>query len=94
MLTNFRFPSEWRGTFEIFFSIPRLVPAPLPLVTEDDYKHLLRNVLKLRNDLAVKITVNQPTRTSMLCSVRFTLHVLKNYSSQTNPNMPKRKILL
>jgi hypothetical protein len=47
------------GAFEIFFSIPRLVPAPIPLVTDDDYKHLLRNVLKLRNDPAVKITVNQ-----------------------------------
>ena len=59
------------GTFEIFFSIPRFVPAPLPLVTEDDYKHLLRNVLKLRKDPAVKITVNQLV---LVCSVHY-IHV-------------------
>ena len=84
------------GAFEILFSIPRLVPAPLPLVTEDDYKHLLRNVLKLRNDPAVKITVNQLVP---VCSVPyfffiFTLHVLKDYSSQINPNMLIRKTIL
>ena len=54
--------------FEIFFSIPRLVPAPLPLVTDIDYKHLFRNVLKLRNDPAVKITVNQLV---LVCSVHW-----------------------
>ena len=58
--------------FEILFSIPRLVPAPLPLVTEDDYKHLLRNVLKLRNDPAVKITVNQLVP---VCSVPYIFYI-------------------
>lgn len=80
------------GAFEIFFSIPRLVPAPLPLVTEDDYKHLLRNVLKLRNDPAVKITVNQLV---LVCCVRYIfVDVLKNYSSQINPNVLIRKTIL
>ena len=60
------------GAFEILFSIPRLVPAPLPLVTEDDYKHLLHNVLKLRNDPAVKITVNQLVP---VCSVPYIFYI-------------------
>lgn len=56
--------------FDILFSIPRFVPAPLPLVTEEDYRHLLRNVLKLRNNPAVKITVNQ---LKSVCFVPFKL---------------------
>ena len=61
----------WRSFWDSF-EIPRLVPAPLPLVTEDDYKHLLHNVLKLRNDPAVKITVNQLVP---VCSVPYIFYI-------------------
>lgn len=47
------------NAFEVLFSVPRYVPAPVPLETEDDYKHLLKNVLKVRNDPSTKITVKQ-----------------------------------
>ena len=47
------------NAFEMLFSIPRHVPAPLPLQTEDDYNHLVKNVLKVRKDPLTKISVKQ-----------------------------------
>jgi hypothetical protein len=47
------------GAFEIEFSIPRQVPTPLPRLSEDDYKHLVQNALKLKANPAVKITIKE-----------------------------------
>lgn len=47
------------NAFEMLFSIPQCVPAPLSLQTEDDYNHLIKNVLKVCNDPSTKISVKQ-----------------------------------
>jgi len=47
------------GAFEIEFSIPRQVPTPLPLLSEDDYKYLIQNALKLKANPTVKITIKE-----------------------------------
>ena len=45
--------------FEIEFSIARQVPTPLPLLSENDYKHLVRNALKVKANPAVKIMIKE-----------------------------------
>lgn len=45
--------------FEIEFSIARQVPTPLPLLSENDYKHLVQNALKVKANPAVKITIKE-----------------------------------
>jgi len=47
------------GAFEIEFSIPRQVPTPLPLLSDDDYKYLIQNALKLKANPTVKITIKE-----------------------------------
>jgi len=47
------------AAFEIEFSITRQVPTPLPLLSENDYKYLVQNALKLKANPAVKITIKE-----------------------------------
>jgi hypothetical protein len=47
------------ASFEIEFSIARQVPTALPLLSENDYKHLVQNALKLKANPAVKITIKE-----------------------------------
>ena len=46
-------------TYEATFSIPRHVSDALPLESEQDFKHLLKNTLKIKNDLSAKIFVHE-----------------------------------
>ena len=41
------------------FSIAHQVPTPLPLLSENDYKHLVQNALKVKANPAVKITIKE-----------------------------------
>ncbi len=61
------------NAFEVFFSVPRHVPAPVPLETEDDYKHLVKNVLKVHIDPSTKISVKQLKPVSYDNTVSFTI---------------------
>ena len=60
------------AAFDIEFSIPRQVPTPLPLLSENDYKYLVQNALKLKANPAVKITIKEVAvkggRVSFLCA--------------------------
>ena len=47
------------AAFEVEFSIARQVPTPLPLLSENDYKYLVQNALKLKANPAVKITIKE-----------------------------------
>jgi hypothetical protein len=47
------------AAFEIEFSIAQHVPTPLPLLSENDYKYLVQNALKLKANPAVKITIKE-----------------------------------
>ena len=47
------------AAFEIEFLIARQVPTPLPLLSENDYKHLVSNALKLKANPAVKIMIKE-----------------------------------
>lgn len=45
--------------FKIEFSIACQVPTALPLLSENDYKHLVQNALKLKANSAMKIIIKE-----------------------------------
>ena len=47
------------AAFEIKFSIVHQVPTSLPLLSENDYKHLVSNALKLKANPTVKIMIKE-----------------------------------
>lgn len=48
------------NTFEITYSIPRLVPNPLPLATDKDYAYLITNISKMKSPTMKVIMKESP----------------------------------
>jgi hypothetical protein len=57
-------PNSSYDDHDVLFSVPRYVPNSLPLKSDTDYSHLLKNAIKAKNDPSAKILVTQKTPTA------------------------------